>query len=105
MYAIVETGGKQYRVQEWDVIKIESLGVEEGESIVFDKVLLVGHDDGPAVGTPYIEGASVAASVVANGKDKKILVFKFKRKSNYRKMRGHRQLFSEVRIDSINPGV
>lgn len=104
MYAIVEAGGKQYRVQEGDLIKVESLGVDEGESVVFDRVLFVGKDDDLLVGTPCVQGASVTASVVANGKDKKILVFKFKRKKNYRKMRGHRQRFTEIRIDSINPG-
>ncbi|NLK19198.1 MAG: 50S ribosomal protein L21 [Synergistaceae bacterium] len=104
MYAIVEAGGKQYRVREGDFVKVESLGMEEGESVVFDRVLLVGKDDGLSVGTPHVSGASVTASVVANGKDKKILVFKFKSKKNYRKMRGHRQRFTEVRIDSINPG-
>jgi large subunit ribosomal protein L21 len=104
MYAIVEAGGKQYRVQEGDIVKVESLGVDEGESVVFDRVLLVGKDDSLLVGTPCVKGASVTATAVANGKDKKILVFKFKRKKNYRKMRGHRQRFTEIRIDSINPG-
>ena len=104
MYAIVETGGKQYRIQEGDLLKVESLGIAEGESLVLDKVLFVGRDDGISVGTPYVEGASVSASVVTNGKDRKVLVFKFKSKKNYRRMRGHRQHFSEIRIDSINPG-
>lgn len=105
MYAIVETGGKQYRVQEGDVLKVESLGAEEGQSVVFDKVLLVGKDDSVTVGTPYVKGASVTASVTGNGKDPKILVFKFKSKKNYRRMRGHRQHFSEIRIDSLTAGV
>ena len=105
MYAIVETGGKQYRIQEGDLLKVESLGVEEGESVLLDKVLFVGRDEGISVGTPYVQGASVKASVVTNGKSQKILVFKFKSKKNYRRMRGHRQHFTENRIDAINPGV
>jgi len=104
MYAIVEAGGKQYRVQEGDFLKVESLGVSEGETVLLDKVLLVGGDEKVSVGTPYVSGASVSASVVTNGKDKKILVFKYKSKKNYRRMRGHRQHFSEIRIDSITPG-
>ncbi len=73
MYAIVETGGKQYRIQEGDLLKVESLGIAEGESLVLDKVLFVGRDDEISVGTPYVEGASVSASVVTNGKDRKVL--------------------------------
>jgi large subunit ribosomal protein L21 len=105
MYAIVETGGKQYRVQEGDILKVESLGLEEGQSVVFDKVLLVGKDDAVTVGAPYVQGASVTASVTGNGKDPKILVFKFKSKKNYRRMRGHRQHYSEIHIDSLTAGV
>lgn len=105
MYAIVETGGKQYRVQEGDIFKVESLGLEEGTSILFDKVLLVGKDDSVVIGTPYVIGASVSASVTGNGKEPKILVFKFKSKKNYRRMRGHRQHYSEIRIDSLTTGV
>lgn len=104
MYAIVETGGKQFKVQEGDLLKVESLGIEEGRQVVLDKVLLVGKDDGVSVGAPYVQGASVQASVVANGRDKKILVFKFKSKKNYRRMRGHKQHFTEIRIDGITPG-
>lgn len=104
MYAIVETGGQQFRVREGDLLKVESLGVEEGEQVVLDKVLLVGRDDGVSVGAPYVQGASVQASVVTNGRDKKVLVFKFKSKKNYRRMRGHKQHFTEIRIDGITPG-
>lgn len=105
MYAIVETGGKQYRVQEGDVIRVERLAVEDGGAVVLDKVLLVGQDDGVLVGTPYLQGASVSASVVASGKGDKIIVFKYKSKKNYRRLRGHRQLFTELRIDGITAGV
>jgi large subunit ribosomal protein L21 len=104
MYAIVETGGKQYRIQEGDLLKVESLGIAEGESVVLDKVLFVGGDDGISVGARYVQGASVKASVVTNGKDRKVLVFKYKSKKNYRRLRGHRQHFTEIRIDSITPG-
>mgnify|MGYP000846013862 CR=1 FL=1 len=103
MYAIVETGGKQYRVQEGDVIRVERLAVEDGEAVVLDKVLLVGQDDGVLVGTPYLQGASVSASVVTSGKGDKVIVFKYKSKKNYRRLRGHRQLFTDIRIDGIRP--
>lgn len=105
MYAIVETCGKQYRVQEGDTITVESLKVEEGETVLLDKVLLLGSDNGVSVGTPYVSGASVSASVVTNGRGPKILVFKFKSKKNYRRLRGHRQNFTEIHIDSITTGV
>ncbi len=101
MYAIIETGGKQYRVQEGDLLKIESLGLDEGSSVLFDRVLLLGRDEGAVIGSPYVEGASVRASVKANGKDPKIIVFKYKSKKNYRRKKGHRQHFTEVRIDSL----
>lgn len=104
MYAIVETGGKQYRVEEGDVFRVEYLGVDEGTAVTLDKVLLVAHDDTVTVGTPYVQGASVTASVVANGKGDKVLVFKYKSKKNYRRLKGHRQLFSEIRIDGISHG-
>ncbi|HCL79509.1 MAG TPA: 50S ribosomal protein L21 [Synergistaceae bacterium] len=104
MYAIVETGGKQYRVQEGDVIRVERLAVEDGEAVVLDKVLLVGQDDGVLVGTPYLQGASVSASVVTSGKGDKVIVFKYKSKKNYRRLRGHRQLFTDIRIDGITAG-
>ncbi|NLM70610.1 MAG: 50S ribosomal protein L21 [Synergistaceae bacterium] len=104
MYMIVETCGKQYKVQEGDLLKVESLGLEEGANVVFDKVLLVGKDDATVVGAPYVEGASVSASVKQNGRDPKIIVFKYKSKKNYRRKKGHRQHFSEIRIDSLNFG-
>ena len=102
MYAIVETGGKQYRVQEGDLLKVESLGLEEGASVVFDKVLLLGRDDAVVVGAPYVKGATVTASVTGNGREPKILVFKFKSKKNVRKKQGHRQKMTEVLIEKIN---
>ena len=102
MYAIVETCGKQYRVQEGDTITVESLGVDEGETVLLDKALLVGSDNGVTVGTPYVSGASVSASIVTNGKGSKILVFKFKSKKNVRKKQGHRQNYTDIKIREIS---
>ena len=101
MYAIIETGGKQYKVEQGDVVFVEKLGVEEGETVTFDKVLVVGGDD-VKVGTPYVDGASVEASVVKNGKDKKIIVYKYKSKKGYHKKQGHRQPYTKVEITAIN---
>ena len=101
MYEIIETGGKQYKVEQGDVVFVEKLGVEEGETVTFDKVLVVGGDD-VKVGTPYVDGASVEASVVKNGKDKKIIVYKYKSKKGYHKKQGHRQPYTKVEIKAIN---
>lgn len=101
MYAVVETGGKQYRVQEGDIITIEKLNVEAGESVVFDKVLAAGEGADIKVGKPYVEGCSVNASVVENGKGPKVIIFKFKAKKDYRKKQGHRQPYTMVKIESI----
>ena len=101
MYAIIETGGKQYKVEQGDVVFIEKLGVEEGEAVTFDKVLVVGGDD-VKIGAPYVEGATVTANVVKNGKDKKIIVYKYKPKKGYHKKQGHRQPYTKVEITAIN---
>ncbi len=101
MYAIIETGGKQYKVEQGDVVFIEKLGVEEGEAVTFDKVLAVGGDD-VKIGAPYVEGATVTANVVKNGKDKKIIVYKYKPKKGYHKKQGHRQPYTNVEITAIN---
>ncbi len=100
MYAIIETGGKQYKVSEGDVIRVEKLGKEAGESVVFDKVLAVRNDDTLVTGAD-VASASVNASVVANGKAKKVIVYKYKSKTGYHKKNGHRQQYTEVKIDSI----
>ena len=102
MYAIIETGGKQYKVSEGDVIYIEKLDVEEGAEITFDKVLMAGEGDAVKVGTPVVEGATVAAKALKNGKAKKVVVFKMKRKQNERKKKGHRQPYTKVEITAIN---
>ena len=101
MYAIIKTGGKQYRVAEGDVVMVEKLAANEGEAVTFDQVLTVVKDDEVVVGKPLVEGAKVTAKVEAQGKDKKILVFKYKAKSNYRKRQGHRQPFTKVVIEKI----
>lgn len=101
MYAIISTGGKQYRVQEGDVIRVEKLSVAAGEKLVLDKVLAVGEGDELKVGAPYVEGARVTAAVEAHGKGKKIIVFKYKPKKNYRRKQGHRQPYTRLRIEKI----
>ena len=100
-YAVIAACGKQYKVSEGDVIKVEKLGVADGETVTFDKVLLVS-DGETVIGNPTIAGASVTASVVCEGKDKKVVVYKYKRKTGYHKKNGHSQLFTKVKIESIN---
>lgn len=102
MYAIIETGGKQYKVQDGDVIFIEKIDAENDSKFVFDKIVAVGADDGIKVGAPYVEGATVEANVVKTGKAKKIIVYKMKPKKNYRRKQGHRQPYTKVQITAIN---
>lgn len=102
MYAIVETGGKQFKVQEGDVIFVEKLNVAPEASVTLDKVLLVSNEDTINVGAPYVEGATVNAKVLAQGKAKKIIVFKFKPKKGYKRKQGHRQLYTKLQIEKIN---
>ncbi len=101
MYAVIETGGKQYQVKEGDVLFIEKLTAEADEKVNFDKVMAVGSDDAITVGTPYVDGASVSATVVKNGKSKKITVFTYKPKKGEKTKQGHRQPYTQVRIDAI----
>ena len=101
MYAIIKTGGKQYRVQEGDNIFVEKLYADVDSNVVFDQVLAVVNDGDVKVGAPVVEGAKVTAKVLAQGKEKKILVFKYKAKSNYRRRQGHRQPFTKVSIEKI----
>ena len=100
MYAIIATGGKQYKVSEGDVIKVEKLGVEAGDTVTFDQVLAVSSDK-LLVGEDVAK-ATVSATVVGNGKGKKVIVYKYKRKSGYHKKNGHRQAYTQVKIDKIN---
>ena len=101
MYAIIATGGKQYKVAEGDVIKVEKLGVEAGITVTFDRVLAV-NNGSLSVGNPTVAGASVSATVVEEGKAKKVIVYRYKRKSGYHKKNGHRQAYTKVKIDKIN---
>ena len=101
MYAIIKTGGKQYKVSEGDTLIVEKLDVQEGDNVVFDEVLTYVNDTDVKIGQPFVSGASVKAKVVEHGKGEKILVFKYKAKSNYRRRQGHRQPFTKVEIEKI----
>ncbi|MBC8535203.1 50S ribosomal protein L21 [Feifania hominis] len=102
MYAVIVTGGKQYKVQEGDVIYVEKLAGEADSEVTFDNVLALNKDDTLTVGTPSVSGATVTGKIVKQGKSKKIRVFKFKAKKNYRRRQGHRQLYTKVQIEKIN---
>jgi len=101
MYAIIVTGGKQYKVSEGDVVFIEKLDAQEGDTVNFDQVLAIGGEK-TVIGTPVVEGASVSAKVVANGKGKKVIVFKYKPKKGEKTKQGHRQPYTKVQIEKIN---
>ena len=101
MYAVIQTGGKQYRVKSGEQVKIESLPAEVGSAVSFDQVLMLGEGDGVRVGAPFLDGARVKATVVAQGRGEKIRIFKLRRRKHYAKTQGHRQNFTEVRIDEI----
>lgn len=101
MFAIIKTGGKQYKVSEGDVIKVEKIEAQSGDKIEFDQVLMVAGDD-VKVGSPVVEGAKVQAEVLDQKKDKKVVIFKFKAKKNYRKKKGHRQPYTLVKIEKID---
>lgn len=101
MYAIVETGGKQYRVSEGDVLRVEKLPADVGEMIELDRVLALSEDERLQVGKPWLEGSKVTAKVLQHGKGDKIIVFKYKPKKNYRRKQGHRQHFTEIQIEKI----
>ena len=101
MYAIIETGGKQYKVQNGDQLKVEKLSAEAGNTVVFDKVLACGEGSDIKVGTPYLEGLTVEGEVVESGKGDKVIIFKYKAKKDYRKKQGHRQPYTLVEITSV----
>ena len=101
MYAIVETGGKQYRVEPGEVIQVEKLSGEVGHTVVLDQVRFVHNDGGVVVGQPLVQGASVTAQVVRHGRTRSVTVFKKKRRKNYRRTKGHRQSFTQVKITGI----
>ena len=102
MYAIIETGGKQYKVTEGSMIKVEKLAVEAGTAYAFDKVLVVSDDNGVKVGAPYVEGATVEATVEKQGKERKVTIYKYNAKKHYHKKQGHRQPYTKLIVDSIN---
>ena len=100
MYAVIKTGGKQYRVSEGQTLRVEKLAGSPGDKLVFDEVLMLGGDSF-TIGQPLVAGAQVKATILAQDKAKKVIVFKFKRRKNYRRKQGHRQLFTELRVDGI----
>jgi len=102
MYAIVETGGKQYRVSEGDTLYVEKLPNEQDSNVILENVLAVSNGDDLKVGVPYVEGASITAKVLKQGKAKKIVVFKFKPKKGYKRKQGHRQPYTKIQIEKIN---
>lgn len=102
MYAIIKTGGKQYKVTEGDVIFVEKLGVDADTSYTFNEVLAVGDGESIKIGSPIVEGASVSAKVIGDGKAKKVIVYKYKSKKGFHKKKGHRQPFTKLQIEKIN---
>lgn len=102
MYAVVETGGKQYKVAPGDALRVEKVDGSKGDAVVFDRVLMIGDDAGSTLGTPVVTGATVKASVIHQGRAKKVIVMKYKKRKRYRVKTGHRQPFTLVRIESIN---
>lgn len=102
MYAVIETGGKQYKVSEGTVVRIEKIVAEEGASVDFDKVLLVGDGEKITIGAPYVAGGKVTAIVENHGRAKKVTIIKFRRRKHFRKQMGHRQHFTEVKVTSIS---
>ena len=102
MYAVIKTGGKQYRVQQGDVIFVEKLNAQADEAVTFDEVLLVGGEDQAVIGTPVVEGAKVEGKVLSQVKSRKVVVFKYKAKKNERKKQGHRQPYTKVEITAVN---
>ena len=105
MFAVIKTGGKQYKVQEGDVLNVEKLNMEKEKKVTFDKVLLVEDEGKTLIGTPFVENALVRAEVIENFKDKKVLVFKKKRRKQYRRTRGHRQELTRIKIEEIIQGI
>ena len=105
MYAIITSGNKQYKVHEGDIITVEKLSIEAGTAYSFTQVLAVGGDDeGLSIGSPYVPGAKVSASVIGNGKEKKVVIYKYKAKKGFHKKKGHRQPFTKLKIDEIISG-
>lgn len=104
MYAVIESGGKQHRVEPGEVVKLEKLDAEEGASVDFDKVMLIGNEGDVKIGTPYVEGGKVSAEVVSHGRHDKVTIVKMRRRKHYRRQGGHRQWFTAVKITDITGG-
>ena len=102
MYAVIQTGGKQYRVSEGDTLKVEKLGAEEGAAVELDKVLMIANGEDIKVGTPYVDGGKVTATVKSHGRSKKVNIIKFRRRKQHLKRQGHRQWFTELEITGIS---
>lgn len=102
MYAVIKTGGKQYRVTKGETLKIETIPGDEGSAVVLDEVLMVADGDKLSVGTPMLSGASVKATILSNGRGDKVRIFKMRRRKHYQKRQGHRQNYTEIRIDGIS---
>ena len=101
MYAVIQSGGKQYRVKSGEQVRVEMLVAEVGAAVSFDRVLMLGEGDGARVGAPFVDGAAVKATVVSHGRGEKIRIFKLRRRKHFQKSQGHRQSYTEVRIDEI----
>jgi large subunit ribosomal protein L21 len=104
MYAVIKTGGKQYRVSQGDKVRVEKIVAEEGQDIQLDSVLMIGDGDNVTVGTPLVDGATVSATVKAQGRAKKVKIIKFRRRKHHMKRQGHRQSYTELEITGINAG-
>lgn len=104
MYAIIRTGDKQFRAEPGSTLRVPTLDAEVGQTVTFDQVLVASTDDGVRVGSPTVDGASVTAEVIGQVKGPKLIVFKWKRRKNYRRKKGHRQKYTEVRVSAINAG-
>ena len=101
MYAVIQTGGKQYRVKSGEQVKVELLPAEVGAAVSFDRVLMLGEGDGIKIGAPFVSGATVKATVVAQGRGEKVRIFKLRRRKHYQRTQGHRQNYTEIRVDAI----
>ncbi len=104
MYAVIESGGKQHRVEPGEVLKLEKLDVAEGETVSFDNVMMIGEGENIQIGTPFVNGGAVTAEVIAHGRGDKVTVIKMRRRKHYRRQAGHRQYFTEVKIKDISGG-
>lgn len=102
MFAVFESGGKQHRVHEGDLVKLEKLDLADGETVAFEQVMMIGEGDDVAIGAPYVEGGKVTAEVVGRGRHDKITIIKFRRRKNYHRKQGHRQHYTEVRVTGIS---